>query len=103
MAKDFSRAFYHSLAWKRTRDAYFRSRHGLCERCLSRGRTVPGEIVHHRVHLDPANIRDASVALGFGNLELLCRECHAAEHSRDGSRMRVEFDENGNVTGRADG
>lgn len=100
MARDFSRAFYHSRAWKRTRDAYARSRHGLCERCLAGGRAVPGEIVHHKVHLDPSNIYDARVTLSFGNLELLCRGCHAAEHSGGGGS--VLFDSDGNVVGRKD-
>lgn len=100
VAREFARAFYHSPAWKRTRGAYFRYRRGLCERCLSRGAVVPGEIVHHRVHLTPENIGDAETALGFANLELLCRDCHAARHPeafRQPARQRVAFDEYGNT------
>ena len=102
MARDFARAFYHSKVWKQTREAYFRSRRGLCERCASRGMVVPGEIVHHVVHLTPENISDPAVTLDFGNLELVCRACHAEEHpeiyERDGgTACRVVFDENGDV------
>lgn len=102
MAREFARKFYHSKAWKSTRDAYFRSRNGLCERCWARGFATRGEIVHHRVHLTPENISDPSVSLSFDNLELLCRQCHADEHPEvydDGRRheTRVRFDANGDV------
>lgn len=74
---------------------------GLCERCMSAGRYTPGEIVHHRVHLAPGNISDRRVSLDFGNLELLCRECHARAHPEvygaEGRAPRVEFDEAGDV------
>lgn len=99
-ARDFARAFYHSREWKRTREAYLKHRHGLCERCLSRGYAEKGEIVHHRRHLTPENIGDPSVTLSFDNLELLCRKCHAEEHPEIyGGRWetRVGFDADGNV------
>jgi len=101
MAREFSRAFYHSKAWKATRAAYIRSVHGLCERCLRRGRYRRGEIVHHKVHLTPENINDPSVTLSFDNLEYVCRDCHAAEHPEIYGTPRPEpryaFDEDGNI------
>lgn len=100
MAREFARAFYHSRAWKRTRAAYVKYRHGLCERCMRRGVLTPGEIVHHKEHLTPRNINDQAVALGFANLELVCRECHAAEHPEVYGQVReqrVAFDADGNV------
>lgn len=98
MAREFARKFYKSKSWKQTRQAYFQVRHGLCERCLANGRYVPGEIVHHKIHLTPTNINNPVISLGFGNLELLCRECHAQEHS-DAliTKPRVEFDDDGNL------
>lgn len=101
MAREFARSFYKSKAWKQTRQAYFEYRHGLCERCLSRGIYKPGEIVHHREHIQPWNIDDASVTLSFDNLELLCRDCHAAAHpeifKKQEPERRVAFDADGNV------
>ena len=102
MARDFAKAFYKSKEWKRARAAYIRSVHGLCERCLAGGRYVPGEIVHHKVHLTPENVADPTVSLDFRNLEYVCRDCHAKEHpeiygkGRDDG-PRVGFDSHGNV------
>lgn len=102
MARDFAKAFYRSKEWQKARAAYIRSVHGLCERCLAAGRYVPGEIVHHKVHLTPYNVGDPSVSLDFRNLEYVCRDCHAKEHPEiygktheDGPR--VGFDAEGNV------
>ena len=98
MARDFAVAFYHSTAWKRTRQAYIRSVRGLCERCLEAGRFVPGKVVHHKVHLDAENVNDPSITLNFDNLELLCLDCHNKEHFETaGNGRMVRFDENGKV------
>lgn len=71
----------------------------MCERCLAKGLIVPGVIVHHKEHLTAANISDPNIALGFDNLELLCRDCHAAEHEQN--RKRYVFDDCGNIYMRA--
>lgn len=101
MARDFAVAFYHSKAWKDTREAYMRSHQSLCEPCLRRGVCKPAAIVHHKVHLTPENISDPSIALSFDNLELVCRDCHAAEHPEiygvRNDTCRVAFDDMGNV------
>ena len=91
--KDWSQSFYSSRAWENCRTAYKRRVGGLCERCLAHGLYVPGEIVHHKIHLTPDNIGDPNVTLNFDNLELVCRNCHAEEHSR--LKKRYRFDENG--------
>lgn len=104
MARAFSRSFYHSKSWKATRQAYFESRHGLCERCLRKGIVKPGEIVHHKLHLTPENISNPNVSLAFSNLELLCRDCHADAHpeiyGEPKREQRVAFDAAGNVVRR---
>lgn len=100
MARAFAKTFYHSKAWKHTRESYFNSVHGLCERCLKRGQYVPGEIVHHIKHIEPWNIGDESVTLNFDNLELVCRDCHAELHPeiyKTESTCRVRFDDFGNI------
>lgn len=84
----FAEGFYRSPAWKRTRAAYAKSVGGLCERCMSRGIYRAGVIVHHKIHLSPENIHDPEITLGWDNLELLCRDCHAYVH---GGAMEVRY------------
>jgi len=86
--------FYSSKQWQDCRNAYARSRRNLCEICLENGLLKYGEIVHHKVHLSDENFSDPSVALDWNNLQLLCRDCHAKQHS--GKRYKV--DEFGRVT-----
>lgn len=88
MAKEYAQAFYHSQAWKNTRDAYYKLQRGMCERCtkeLAEGRITlkdvePGIIVHHKKHITPENINNPRVTLSFDNLELLCTRHHNEEH-----------------------
>ena len=94
--KEFAKGFYTSKAWVDCREAYRRSVGGLCERCLKNGLITAGVIVHHKIHLTPDNINDPNITLNWGNLELLCRDCHADEHTRHKRRYRV--DERGRVT-----
>ena len=93
MAQDFAKAFYRSQAWTSCRDSYIAKRHGLCERCLSRGLIRAGKIVHHKVYLTPDNISIPGIALNHDNLELLCQDCHNAEHNaKQGQRYVVNLD-----------
>ena len=55
---------------------------------------MAGRIVHHKIHLDADNIGDPNVTLNWDNLELVCMDCHAAEH---GSKKRYKVDLLGNV------
>lgn len=86
MAKAFAKRFYSSKAWQDCRNEYAKRQHHLCENCLRQGIYKPGEIVHHLIELDPINIENPEIALGFNNLELLCRDCHAAIHDTAGGR-----------------
>ena len=88
--QEYAERFYKSKTWQRTRDAYAKSKRGLCERCLSEGRITPGEIVHHKVHLSPENINDPNVSLCWDNLELVCRDCHAQLHDARKRRYKVD-------------
>ena len=94
MSKDFARRFYSSKAWQDCRNTYSAMRGHLCENCLARGIYKPGEIVHHVIELDPVNINNPEIALGFNNLRLVCRECHAEEHDKrmQGRRYTVGAD-----------
>lgn len=97
MAKEFSRAFYHSQGWKSCREAYLKSRGGLCENCLKRGLYTPGVIVHHVEELTPANIENPEVTLNWDNLRLVCRKCHDEEHDRRRKGRRYSIADNGEV------
>lgn len=112
MSRPFARKFYSSKAWQDCRNEYARRQHYLCENCLRKGIYKPGEIVHHLIELDPMNIEHPEITLNFDNLELLCRECHAAVHEQSGgywskvnakkraeraAKDRYVVDENGKV------
>lgn len=92
--QNFAAAFYKSRVWQDCRAAYFKSAGGLCEECLARGLYKAGEIVHHKQPLTPQNIHDASIALSWDNLQLLCRDCHGKKHR---TARRYKVDEMGNV------
>ena len=115
MAKPFAKQFYSSKAWQTCRNEYAKRQHYLCEDCLKRGIYKPGEIVHHKIEIDPVTIERPEIALNFRNLELLCRECHAERHQMQGGRWakvneekrrkraaarRFVVDENGKVSAR---
>lgn len=104
MAKEFAQSFYKSKAWQRCRAAYVASVGGLCERCLRDGIVTAGEIVHHKIHVTPDTINDPQVLLDWGNLELLCRECHHKVHDgeihkpADRTKRRFSVREDGKIT-----
>lgn len=84
MAKEFARAFYSSKAWQTCRNEYMKKAHYLCEVCLRKGIYKPAVIVHHKIEIDPMTINNPEIALGFDNLEAVCRECHAEYHDAHG-------------------
>ena len=88
--------FYSSPAWKACRKAYIKSVGGLCERCRAAGRITAGVELHHKIRLTPGNVHDPRVALAWSNLELLCEECHKAEHRK--TERRWKCDGQGRVT-----
>lgn len=94
--KDYAKQFYKSQAWKNCRAAYAEYRHGLCEICLARGIYKPGDIVHHKVYITPANIYDPRITLSWDNLQLVCRDCHAEQHG-DRRPTRWKVDEAGKL------
>ena len=95
--REFAREFYSSTAWKKCREAYKKSKGYLCEICLSKGKYTPGEIVHHKRHIEPDTITDPEVLLDWNNLQLVCRECHAKEHEYK-TKKRYRIGKDGKVT-----
>lgn len=94
--KEYARGFYNTALWQKTREQYMKQKGGLCERCLEHGVIRAGEIVHHKIYINPQNIRDPNIALSFANLELLCRQCHADEHGHN-ERKRYTIGADGSV------
>lgn len=100
VAAPFAKKLYASKAWKQCRDAYKAYKHGICERC-----GAPGDEVHHKTYLTPANVNDPEIVFGWKNLELLCRSCHIEEHEKHKNLkhgrpareadIRIMFDDNG--------
>ena len=84
--------FYSSPAWKACRKAFIKSRGGICERCAARGIISAGVEVHHKIRLNPGNVRDPKVALSWSNLELLCEDCHKKEHGKAEKRWKCGAD-----------
>ena len=87
-------SFYTSWIWRKCRKAYEEHKGNLCERCLQRGVIEPGSKdrpleVHHKVPLTPENIRNPDIALGWDNLELLCKTCHDQERERKAKRWKI--------------
>lgn len=90
--KPWAEKFYNSQSWKKCREAYKKSVHGLCEKCGE-----AGEIVHHKIVLTPKNINDPTITLNFKNLRLECRSCHGFSHGNSPTREGFKFDECGNL------
>lgn len=100
MAREFAKPFYNSGRWKRCRVAYIKYRKsvdgGLCETCHDR----PGYIAHHKIELNPDNINDPDIALGFSNLKYDCHICHQKENMKDGPAaglIQYDFSPEGEV------
>ena len=80
MSKLFAKPFYASKAWQSCRDGYITQRimidGGMCEGCHEQ----PGEELHHKIFLTPANIDDGNITLNHDNLIWLCKDCHFKVH-----------------------
>ena len=88
---DKQKSFYHTQAWYKCRDAYSKSVGGLCERCAAKGLIRPGKIVHHKEYISAENINDPEILLCFDNLELLCQDCHNAEHKLNKTNQEKRY------------
>ena len=97
MAKPYAKGFYSSKAWQKCREGYYRKVGGLCEICLAKGIYKPGEIVHHKIHINPDNMTP-EILTDFSNLQLVCRECHEQIHDLHQRNRRYTIDGAGRVT-----
>lgn len=77
------RQVYHTTEWERVRQYVIQRAQGLCEECLRQGRIEVGTDVDHIQPLTENNWQDWNIAYNPDNLQLLCKQCHAAKHSKD--------------------
>lgn len=87
MAKDKEyNELIHTVKWQKTRRQKLMESLW-CERCLRLGRLTPATCVHHVTPVETAATYDEKVRLMFslGNLQSLCRTCHAEVHKELGS------------------
>ena len=89
MAREFSKAFYHSKQWQQVREYVLMRDSYLCRICGQ-----PAEEVHHKIHLTPENLYDPRVNLNPDNLISLCKECHFKEHVADKIRGKNQKSRN---------
>lgn len=100
MAQKFAKKFYQSKEWQECRQSYIASVYGLCERCISKGKTNNGLILHHKILLTPMNINNPEITLNHKHLLYVCKECHEIEHgARDIGCIRegLMFTEDGEI------
>lgn len=90
-ARNFAQKFYKSKFWKK-KSLDYRKEHPLCERCLKKGLYVPSQCVHHKIHINEENYQDPKILYDDSNLEALCNQCHAEEHSGKGEAVRFNPD-----------
>jgi len=100
MAKEFAKAFYEGMVWRKFRKVYINQRRmidgGMCEICHER----PGYIVHHKILLTPDNIGDDSISLNPDLVEYVCKPCHDREDGHfigceTSAKRRFGFDSDG--------
>lgn len=96
MAKDFSKSFYKSRAWRRCRQYVWQRDSGMCVDCMANGILTPGVEVHHIIELTPGNVNDPSISLNPDNLVTLCKSCHEKRHGKNIKRYKI--DEYGHVS-----
>ncbi len=97
MAREFSKSFYNSPAWRKVRKSFISHRAsidgGMCEMCHE----VPGFIVDHIEELTPENINDTSMTLSWSNLQYLCLVCHNKKTFGSKEENNYYFGEDGYI------
>lgn len=83
MAEPWAAKFYNSKAWKDLRGRLIVAANYTCQKCGKNLILNPARLIgHHKIQLDPQNIRDVNIALNPQNIEIICKECHDEEHKR---------------------
>ena len=87
-----SRGFLHELDMEEVQES-LRKIEGDAVRALFEARSKDRPLeVHHKIQLTPENVKNPDIALGWNNLELLCKTCHEQEKERRAKRWRIGKD-----------
>lgn len=98
MSKDTTyRRLIQAKEWRVLRNAYL-TEHPQCEECLSQGRHVAANCVHHITPVESARTEDDARVLcySWANLRALCIACHSdihkaeRSHSKEAHQQRVQ-------------
>lgn len=83
MAEPWAAKFYNSQSWKFLRGKLIVAANYSCQKCGKSFVLNPSRLVgHHKIPLTPENVNDVNIALNPQNVEIICKECHDAEHKR---------------------
>ena len=74
----------YGRSWQRKRNKYIEE-HPFCERCLSEGRLIPADTVHHKIPVSEGGSDN------FENLMSLCKACHNQIHDRFSNKKREVY------------
>ncbi len=97
MAREFSRKFYDSPAWRKCRKAFISYRKsvdgGLCQIC----KDDLGYIVDHIEELTPENINNQDITLSWSNFQYVCLVCHNKKTFGEPEEKKYFFGEDGQI------
>ena len=90
----WAEGLYKSSQWQKVREYVLKRDSFLCQECLKNGIYSTAEEVHHIKPVTRQNINDVNITLNTDNLVSLCKNCHAARHSK----KRWKVDKMGRIT-----
>lgn len=85
-------SFYCRKPWKELSCRLKVERGGKCERCgfIAASKEEWAQLIgHHKVELTEDNIDNPAISLNPDLVEIICLDCHNAEHKRFGHRKQV--------------
>lgn len=97
MAREFSRSFYDSPAWRKVRKSFIAHRVSIDGGMCQCGCGELGYIVDHIKELTPENINDTSITLSWSNLQYLALTCHNKKTFGAPEEQRYVFGSDGQV------
>lgn len=81
--------FYCSRPWRDLSYSLKIKANGKCNRCNQTLLDFSKLIGHHKIELTEYNVTDVHIALNPDNIEVVCHQCHNAEHRRFGNKQNV--------------